>query len=102
MIGDCNICIEFGYSAIKAVTELSPSQVVSNISNTAKNSEATAPSFANYKAVFYCPQSFSGGGLYSKQNGLLLWSVIGDCDYGVCGYCNAFDLVTVRKLDWLL
>ena len=27
---------------------------------------------------------------------------IGDCDYGVCGYCNAFDLVTVRKLGWLL
>ena len=49
MIGDCNICIAFGYLAIK----LSPSQVVSNISNTAKNSEVTAPSFANYKAVFY-------------------------------------------------
>ena len=28
--------------------------------------------------------------------------VIGDCDYGVCGDCNAFDLVTVRKLGWLL
>ena len=54
------------------------------------------------KKYVYCPQSFSGGGLYSKQNGLLLWSVIGDCDYGVCGYCNAFDLATVRRLDWLL
>ena len=50
----------------------------------------------------YCPQSFSGGGLYSKQNGLLFWSVIGDCDYGVCGECNAFDLVTFRKLGWIL
>ena len=35
--------------------------------------------------------------MYSIQNGLLLWSVIGDYDYGVCGDCNAFEvgLVTV-------
>ena len=28
--------------------------------------------------------------------------LICDCDYGVCGDCNAFDLVTVRQLGWLL
>ena len=27
--------------------------------------------------ALYCPQSFSGGGLYSSGNGLLLWSVVG-------------------------
>ena len=43
----------------------------------------------------YCPKSFSGGGLYSNGNGLLLWSVVGDCDYGVCGDCNDIDLATV-------
>ena len=53
MCDDCNIYIELRYSAVKAVTELSPSQVVRNISNNAKNSEVTASSFANYKAVFY-------------------------------------------------
>ena len=47
----------------------------------------------NFK--FYCPQSFSGGGLYSNGNGLLLWSVVGDCDYGVV--C----VVTVMILTWL-
>ena len=25
---------------------------------------------------FYCPQSFSGGGLYSSGNWLLLWGVV--------------------------
>ena len=54
-------------------------------------------------SFFYCPQSFSGGGLYSKQNGLLFWSVIGDCDYGVCGYCNAFyQARALRALGLLL
>ena len=28
--------------------------------------------------------------------------LVGDCDYGACEGCNAFDLVTVRKLGWLL
>ena len=28
-------------------------------------------------------------GLYSNGNGLLLRSVVGDCDYGVCGDYNA-------------
>ena len=43
----------------------------------------------------YCPKSFSGGGLYSNGNGLLLWSVGGDCDYGECGDCNDIGLATV-------
>ena len=28
--------------------------------------------------------------------------MIGYCDYGVCGVCNAIDLVTVRKFGRLL
>ena len=34
-------------------------------------------SFKMNPQIFYCPQSFSGGGLYSSKNGLLLWSVVG-------------------------
>ena len=40
----------------------------------------------------YLPQSYSRGSMYSRVNGLLLRSVIGDCDNDVCGDCNAFDL----------
>ena len=32
----------------------------------------------------------SGGGLYSNGNGLLLWSVVGDCDYGGCEKVTLF------------
>ena len=38
----------------------------------------------------YCPQSFSRGGLYSKGSGLLLCSVVGDCDYGGCEKVTLF------------
>ena len=51
----------------------------------------------------YCPQSFSGGGLYSSGNGLLL--IVYDWLlwlWFVCN-CNVIDLVTVlRKFGWLL
>ena len=43
----------------------------------------------------YCPKS--RGGLYSNGNGLLLWSVVGDCDYGVCGDCNAIGVIHTRS-----
>ena len=69
----------------------------------------------------HCPQSLNGTGLYSNGNRLLLLSVFdycdccvcGDwggflffgrvqlaCDYGVCGDCNAIDLVTVMLVRY--
>ena len=40
-------------------------------------SYSTPPAFKYQASNIYCPQSFSGGGLYSSGNGLLLWSVVG-------------------------
>jgi len=41
--------------------------------------------------AFYCPQSFRGGGLHSRGYGM-------GCDFncagGMCGDCNAIDLMT--------
>ena len=38
----------------------------------------------------------------ASVEGACILMQIGDCDYGVCGGCNAIDLVAVIKCRWLL
>ena len=55
---------------------LETSQTIQKLSRPSLNFPDHPWTFQTIRKL-YCPKSFSGGGLYSSGNGLLLWSVVG-------------------------